>query len=684
MHQQVGNFPGVTVECVRGTVTFPSKKRAEFVDVPGTYSLSAQSPDELIAVNTLLGRNAELGSPAAVIVIVDACNLRRNLYLAAQVLDFGIPTVIALNMMDLAQDRGIEIDTEQLAAELGAPVIPICAAKKQGLDSLLTAVEQAIGSGRVNRDSALPKQFAAALATLKSDSVLAPRIATMSDPEISRLLLDEGGEIERRLLEGAAAGEKERLQEIRADIAEGRHLATLEARARYAEINRVLTGVERRPAETKSRDDRIDQFVNHPVVGTVLFLVLMTSIFQAVFAWATPLMDLIDTLVGTAATKATALLPDSLFASFITDGIIAGIGSVLIFLPQILILSAFIIVLEDSGYMARAAFIMDRLMRWCGLSGHSFIPMLTSFACAVPGLMGTRVIGNSRDRLATIIAAPFMTCSARLPVYALLIAAFVPKQRVLGGLLNTQGLVLLGLYLLGIVGGIVTAFLVKKTILRGATPGFLMEMPAYRRPRLRTTLIKLAIRLRVFFVRAGTIIFAVAVVVWALATFPRVDSTVGLSTTPSEQLEQSYLGRAGKTLNADLRTLRVGLAGHRGRTGLVSRQRSRHRGTRHHLRSRVRRRATAIDGAYGVKTRRRSTGLYLAHGRGLTGLLCLLPAVRFDHGNDASRDRILALADRCLDLHDGARLPGSSYLLSIRHRAQRLKGRRHARVRRAS
>jgi ferrous iron transport protein B len=310
---------------------------------------------------------------------------------------------------------------------------------------------------------------------------------------------------------------------------------------------------------------------NHPVWGSLLFLLVMASVFQAVFSWAAPMMDLIDGIAARLIASVQANLPPGALTSLLTDGVIAGVGSVVIFLPQILILFAFIILLEDSGYMPRAAFTMDRLMRSAGLSGQSFIPMLSSFACAVPGILATRVIPEERDRLATILAAPFMTCSARLPVYALLISAFVPQQTYLGGLLNLQGLVLLGLYLLGIVGGVFTAWLLKRTVLAGPTPNFLIELPPYRLPNLRSVLIKLLDRGRLFLKRAGTVIFTVAVVIWALAYFPHPASvgadfdtrraqatsrfaepelTQELSLLDQQEaatyLEQSLLGRAGK------------------------------------------------------------------------------------------------------------------------------------------
>ena len=331
--------------------------------------------------------------------------------------------------------------------------------------------------------------------------------------------------------------------------------------------------VETRGKPVRSIFDRVDRITNHPLIGAILFVLVMGTVFQAVFSWATPIMGLIDNGTAWLSGSLLALLPSGALASLLVDGIIAGVGSVIIFLPQILILFAFIIFLEDSGYMARAAFLMDRLMRQCGLSGQSFIPMLSSFACAVPGIMATRVIPNRRDRIATIVAAPFMTCSARLPVYALLIGAFIPQQHFFFGIINLQGLVLFGLYMLGIFGGISTALLLKRSALKGPTPTFLIELPPYRLPNLKSVLIRLLDRGKIFLVRAGTIIFAVAVVVWALAYFPRTEAiavqfdtereTAAAALTEdalparlveidnaeaSAYLERSYLGRMGRTV----------------------------------------------------------------------------------------------------------------------------------------
>jgi len=565
LRQKVGNYPGVTVEQVVGRARLPGLD-VELVDLPGTYSLSAFSPDELVAVDVLSGRAHDGRRPDAVLVVVDATNLRRNLFLVDQVGDLGLPVIIALNMVDLAERRAVAVDAVELERRLGVPVIPTVATSRHGLEALRLAMGNVLAGPPPASRSALPEVRRAGLAVREE---LARRGVETSVFETERALVDAGGAAERRLLREGGEDLGPRLDEIRTDLGGGRSLAALEAESRYAAVDRILSGVEKRRRVT-TRTDRIDRVVYHPVAGAAIFIGLMTLVFQAVFAWAAPLMDLIDGATSSLATAIAATLPEGALSSLLTDGAIAGVGSVLVFLPQILILFAFIILLEDTGYMARVAVLMDRLMRWCGLSGLSFIPMLSSFACAVPGIMAARTIRSRSDRIATILAAPFMTCSARLPVYALLIAALVPNRLYLGGLLNLHGLVLLGLYLLGIFGGIGTAWLIKRTLLRGPAPPFLMELPPYRRPSLRSLALRLWDRGRAFVLRAGTVIFAVSLVVWAMAYFPnsqdvavpfdasRSAARSHLDGEPLEErlqeidhqeaaayLEQSLLGRTG-------------------------------------------------------------------------------------------------------------------------------------------
>lgn len=534
LDQKVSNFPGVTVEHVIGHTVIDGAEVA-LVDLPGTYSLSAHSPDELVAVDALLGRFEDVGTPKLVLMTVDATNLRRNLFLASQVLELGVPMVIALTMSDMLPARGITIDTDSLAGHLGCPVVPVAATRGDGLANLKGTVAERLRSGRPSAALLNPslREISTALATELSSS------KTVHPVDVERALLDVGGYSEQRLVRQSGPATATRLIDIRNTLGHGRDLATIEARDRYGWINRVVGAVERREAQARTWRDTLDQLVNHPLLGSVLFVLAMAVVFQSVFTWATPLMNVIDVGASRLSAAVGALLPAGLFTSFVVDGVIAGVGSVIVFLPQILILFAFIIFLEDSGYMSRAAFLVDRLMRWCGLSGQSFIPMLSSFACAVPGIMGTRVIANPRDRLATILAAPFMTCSARLPVYALLISAFVPARTYAGGLVNLQGLVLLAFYLLGLAGAVGTAFLLKRVFFKGPTTRFLMEMPPYRWPSWRSVLSKLYARIKIFLRRAGTVIFTVALVVWAAASFPRANEQ-----DPTLRLEASYLGQA--------------------------------------------------------------------------------------------------------------------------------------------
>ena len=566
LRQKTANYPGVTVERHTGHITLSGQK-VTLVDLPGAYSIAAQSPDEMVAIDVLLGHVEDLPRPRAILAVVDATNLRRNLFLVTQLAELGLPMVIGLNMTDLAAAKGIEVDIAALGEGLGAQVVALSAARGIGLDDLRAALARAI-------DAPLPPPLRVLPTVNEAAADLWQRLRAagshLSEYEIERALIDAHGAAERRFELSAGATFHAEMLDLRARLSAGSSLAAMEATARYGLINALIAKVERRQPPRVTVSDRIDSVTNHPVIGSVLFLLVMAAVFQAVFSWAAPLMDLIDGWASSLGELVRAALPPGAISSLLVDGVIAGVGGVVIFLPQIMILFAFIIVLEDSGYMPRVAFMVDRLMRSVGLSGQSFIPMLSSFACAVPGIMATRVIPERRDRIATILAAPFMTCSARLPIYALLIGAFIPDRHYLGGLINLQGMVLLGLYLLGIVGGIFTALLLKRTALSGPTPTFMIELPPYRLPNLWSVAIRLAERGRIFLVRAGTVIFSVAVLVWALVYFPRPADVAApyeaeraaLASLPdsavrdrqielldnrlaSAWLEQSWLGRAG-------------------------------------------------------------------------------------------------------------------------------------------
>jgi ferrous iron transport protein B len=567
--QKTANYPGVTVERHTGILRLDDEE-VELVDLPGTYSLAAQSPDEIIATDVLLGHVESMNKPRAILVVADATNLRRNLFLVTQLAELETPMVLALNMIDLAERKGIRIDAERLAAALGVTVVPIIATTGQGIDAVRDALSTVHTRPPPPRPVLMP---AVDDATRELHATLTAAGLHLAPYEVERALIDAHGAAERRFEYTAGNALFRNLQDARSRLSAGSSLASMEAKARYGFIGELLRDVEERAEPSVTLGDRLDRITNQPVIGLLLFVLVMATVFQAVFAWATPLMDLIDAASGWLGQIVANTLPPGALSSLLVDGVIAGVGSVVIFLPQILILFAFIIFLEDSGYMPRVAFMTDRMMRSVGLSGQSFIPMLSAFACAVPAVMASRVIPDRRDRLATIMAAPLMTCSARLPVYALLIAAFVPERYIIGGLVNVQGLVLLSLYVLGIMGGVLTAFLMKRTALRGPTPTFLIELPPYRLPNLRSVMLKLWGRAKVFLTRAGTVIFTVAVIVWALAYFPRPQATIdnfAAQRVAAESrltgdvlehrvtelnqleaatlLEQSALGRLGKTI----------------------------------------------------------------------------------------------------------------------------------------
>jgi ferrous iron transport protein B len=526
VRQRVGNYPGVTVEKKIGHFRHDGHT-FELIDLPGTYSLAPRSPDEMVTVDVLLGRRDNAQPPDVVLSIIDASNLERNLFLVSQVLALGLPTVVALNMVDLARDRQVVIDIPALSQRLGVPVIPVQANRRIGLERLKLALAQAAASPTAERENPFPAEFQRQTREL-AEWLNRDRAEPLPPVLVERLLLDGNGYLEQELFNGDAADAAATLHRARESLAAaGLPVPAVEAIARYDWVGRVLAGVTHRPADRRpTATDRIDAVLTHKLWGTLIFLATMAVLFSSIFIFAVPLMDLIDTAVGQLAELVEAAMPEGALQSLVVDGVIGGVGAVVIFLPQILILFFFIALLEDCGYMARAAFLMDRLMAGVGLSGKSFIPLLSSFACAVPGIMATRVIENRRDRLATILIAPLMSCSARLPVYVILIGAFVPAHSYLGGIVGLQGLVLLAMYAVGTVAAIGVAWLLKKTLLRGETPPFVMELPSYKIPSVRTVLYRMGERGWAFLARAGTVIFAVTIVIWALAYYPRSDVSV--------------------------------------------------------------------------------------------------------------------------------------------------------------
>jgi ferrous iron transport protein B len=561
LRQSTANYPGVTVERRVGRSVF-DRKTIDLVDLPGTYSLSPSSTDERIAVDVLFGRVPGTPKPDAILAVIDATRLYQGLYLLQQLVELGRPMVVALTMADAAERQGLRIDFAALRDSLGGvPVLPIVATTGRGFGALKEALARVLDAEPPRLDPHWPELRAAA------DRIAgqwASKGVAVHPAEVERLLIDPRNEIPV-VTEPLRAD----LEPARAALFGGDPPLAVEARQRYRRVRDTLARVESQGSVVASRAAVFLEWLNRPWPSTFLFVLSMAVVFQAVFAWATPFTNLIKAGANAAGASVAASLPPGALSSFLVEGVIAGVGSVVVFLPQILILFLFIILLEDTGYLARAAFLVDRAMRSVGLSGQSVIPLLSSFACAVPSIMATRVIPNRRDRIATILAAPFMTCSARLPVYALLIAAFVPERTI--GFVNLQGLVLFGLYVIGIVGGVGTALLLRSSFLRGANPTFILALPEFRMPNVQTVAMKLLDRVRIFLRRAGTVIFAVAVVVWALAYFPRspgveqvrIEARASAAATSSgevlearlaeidneaaaAQLAQSWLGRAGQ------------------------------------------------------------------------------------------------------------------------------------------
>jgi ferrous iron transport protein B len=568
LRQKVANYPGVTVERKEGVWTLaPGIPPARLIDLPGLYSLDAASIDEQIARDVITGRIPDLPPPDVIVAVVDATNLERNLYLVTQLLEYARPIVIALTMVDLAQKRKVEIDEKKLAEALGATAVPVVVTQRIGFEALAGAVLNA---------SKMPAKGAGW------------RLSEMAERELDVLSGNNGKSIDRHsALHNLYAEE----------LPEGaeRKIATEQARerlskanpnwwqepllARYDWIEQVAAkSVRGKATPGLTTTERIDRILTHRFFGPLILIAVMLLVFQTIFSWASLPMDLIDKGFGRLGEGVGNLLQPGLLRDLLVDGIIAGVGGVLVFLPQILLLFFFIAILEDTGYMARAAFLMDRLMRGVGLHGKAFMPLLSSFACAIPGIMATRTIENPKDRLATIMIAPFMSCSARLPVYTLMIGAFF-SGNMLFGFLSIGALLIMAMYLLGIFVAIGVAWVLKRTILKAPTPPLVLEMPPYRVPNLLTILQMMLSRASLFMKRAGTVILAISIILWALATFPRMEKpseiatgTTQVSSTSTgeqasaqgtqgeidvqgEQLRQSYAGRAGRFIEPVIKPL---------------------------------------------------------------------------------------------------------------------------------
>ncbi|HVF45693.1 MAG TPA: ferrous iron transport protein B [Pyrinomonadaceae bacterium] len=574
LRQKVANYPGVTVERKEGVWALdPDTAPARLIDLPGLYSLDAASIDEEIARDVITGRMEGTPAPDVIVAVVDSTNLERNLYLVTQLLETGRPVVVALTMFDLAERAKIEIDAGKLGESLGVRVVPVNAKQKRGLEELAGAVNEAVGA------DASGARWPLSLAAEAEVSALAGAGLGARGEVLRELCSDELPEDEAR---------REAVSLARARLAETDPQWWQEAvTARYRWIEGVVEGsVRGGRAERPSATDRIDYVLTHRFFGPVLLLFVMAVVFQAIFSWATLPMDLIDRGFGALGEMIRAQMPAGLLTDLLVDGVIAGVGGVLVFLPQILLLFFFVALLEDSGYMSRAAFLMDRLMRGVGLHGKAFMPLLSSFACAIPGIMATRTIENPKDRLATIMIAPFMSCSARLPVYTLMIAAFFTDKR-LFGFLSVGALLILSMYLLGIAVAIVVAWILKHTILKSPPPPLVLELPPYRVPNPLNIFQTMRDRSWLFVKRAGTVILTISILLWAMMTFPRSaakpvpDANEGAAVQAmretgveargepapetakadadtgdeGEQLRQSYAGRIGHVLEPAIEPL---------------------------------------------------------------------------------------------------------------------------------
>ena len=569
--QRVGNYPGVTVERKTGVLKLHDRQ-ATLVDLPGTYSLAAVSADERIVIDVLSGRIETDARPDVVVCVVDASNLMRNLFLVSQIADTGLPIVIALNLMDAAESRGLEIDVELLHQRLGVPVVPTVASAGKGIRTLRRAIDQALSRPSCMAPVDWPTSVRGAIGLL-SEGVQTTTGESLEDAETLRLLFDVDSGIADRLnwtddqRDAQIGGARAILSD------EGLNPLHAEAILRYSDLGELLEGVVVHPDHPRvTRSESIDRLLTHRLWGVTIFASVMFLVFYLLYFTAQFPMELIEFGFGKVGDWAGGLLESTpMLQALVVDGAIAGVGGVLVFLPQILILFFFIALLEDTGYMARAAFLMDKLFSWCGLTGKSFVPMLSSYACAIPGIMGARTVEDPKARLTTILISPLMSCSARLPVYVLMIAMFVaPRYGPVAA-----GATLFAMHVIGLLISVPIAFTVNRLVLRTRSTPFVLEMPPYRVPLMRDVLWRMWMRGREFVIRAGTVIFAMSIIVWSLCYFPRpvaveqqfvqtiaarervapaqaavlVAGSDSLQNELSSQyLEQSYMGRIGRTV----------------------------------------------------------------------------------------------------------------------------------------
>ncbi len=520
LRQKVGNYPGVTVEKKTGVLIAPSGVKVRVHDLPGLYSMAPKSLDDKISVDVLTGNAVEKIDIRLVVVVADASNLSRNLYLLTQIIELGKPVILALNMIDAAEADGLNINTEVLSQELGIPVVPVIANKRRGISDLRRQIFD---------------------------------IALQENPPLPRPKWIEHHSVNSNIQNGQKPTQSGKPK--RPKILPTANSSAIDAKTRYEWIDTICEKAICREHNTEKRlRQKLDKVLTHRVAGPLIFLFVFALIFQSIFSWAEIPMDAIDTGILWLGEQVAHYLPAGELKSLIVDGAIAGVGAILVFLPQILFLFFFLSLLEDTGYMTRVAFMLDRFMRGMGLSGRSVIPLLSSFACAVPGIMASRTISNWRERLITIMIAPLMSCSARLPVYTLMIGAFIPDVYI-AGIFSLAGLTLLAMYLIGISAAVGAAqvfkyFLMKKT---SKLPTFVMELPPYRLPSLRWTFLQMLERAKIFITDAGKIILAMSLILWFLASYPKPDHPDSIQT--GEQIRQSYAGQIGQFIEPVIKPL---------------------------------------------------------------------------------------------------------------------------------
>jgi ferrous iron transport protein B len=551
---KVGNYPGVTVERHTGTLALPSGDVVDIIDIPGAYSLSARSREEEIAIQAVSGF-APFETPDLVVIVVDATQLSRNLYLVLQILELELPVIVALNMLDMLAERGLSIDVAALTRELGVPVVEMSALRGRGIEELRGAIERVLADPSRARPGAKWKPESSALSEDVARVIGAvPASWSKGNAERARALalwallsLDEQDE-----LEGISKELRALVADRRGEAAKsGRQIDSEVIRGRYGWIDARMPEFVSSPKKpVRAISERVDGVLLNPVLGFPIFLVAMGVVFQSLFSWADPAIHVVEQIFAYLAELVRSVIPSGIFQEFLTNGMIAGVGSVLVFLPQILLLFFFIGLMEDSGYMARVAFLMDRVMKAIGLHGRAFVPMLSGYACAVPAIMATRTMERQRDRTLTMLVIPLMTCSARLPVYALIIGALFPPSRVFGAL-PVQGLLMIGMYLFSTLTALVAAAVLSRTLFKGPRVPLILELPPYRMPHWPSVLRMMWQRSRAFLKEAGGVILLCTIALWALLSFPR-------DAARREHFEEMRSQANASELSHDAREQRIG------------------------------------------------------------------------------------------------------------------------------